>query len=175
MRVITCIKSRSVSPGKDQVLDLDSVNKLLLKNKPRSWSINSRESTPEVFSQDFPRDALQHWKNLAIHNQARLDSLSQTEDHRRTINSVQYWETEARHLDQVYWKIIQTRHAQRSAKAREDAKRVTSGVSKPNGGTDGPVSSRLRRKSTSPQAPQKSTKNTVQAVRRADKSPRKTP
>ncbi len=116
---------------------------LFLQKPPRSWSINSRESTPYVDRQDYA-GPLEHWKKLASYSRDLINSLYPSEDPRRSIDSVEYWRTEAEHLNQLYWILLEKKQKERAIEKQKSDMPVTSGVTKPKTGADGHISSRLR-------------------------------
>jgi hypothetical protein len=122
--------------------EYDVLVALLARKRPRDFRINSRESTPEVLA-GTPHGKLQHWKQLAFHNLNLLRTVDKTCDHRQSISDPQYWETEARHYLEEYWKTLQSKQISRSLH-RAPGTQWQSGIKKSTYAADGPISSRLR-------------------------------
>jgi len=52
------------------------------------------------YPENQPFDALAYWKALAGLNESLVRGLDASTDHRRSIDSAEYWEMEARHWTQ---------------------------------------------------------------------------
>ena len=145
MRTFEHRQSQSISPHHEHLPGVDAIEFLLNRKPQRDWSVESRDSTPNLNDQQQkPSSGLQYWKDLASHNASLIRAFSPSTDHRKSIASVEYWETEARHLDQKYWSILQKAQEQSSTKRRKHTKRKTSRVTKPGHSFSGHISSRLR-------------------------------
>ena len=135
----------SVSPAHDhQTLNLIALNHCLDQKTQRSWSVDTRDSTPDVQSQRILHSPLEHWKDLAIQNERRISSLDPSQNHRMTIPSVAYWKIQAEYLDKRYWTLIQEKRTEVPRKRTGRRTGATAKVTKQIGRSDGPISSRLR-------------------------------
>ena len=145
MRVIQQHDSYPTSPVHDRTLDLEDLDRLLVHKPQRGWSVDTRESTPEAFQSRHPHHGpLEYWKDLAAHNERQVRSLDTSQDHRMSISSVEYWRTEAEHLNQRYWSLVQQMQTKPSRKRRKRSNGATYKVKKQIHFADGPISSRLR-------------------------------
>lgn len=137
--------SLSVSPTHDhQTLDLIALNHFLDQKTQRRWSVDTRDSTPDVQSQRLLNSPLKHWKDLAIQNERRINSLDPSQDHRMSIPSVAYWKILAEYLDERYWSLIQEKRTKVPRKSKGRRNGATAKVTKQTGPSDEPISSRLR-------------------------------
>jgi hypothetical protein len=139
--------SQPCSPSSEHnpIPDLQVLTSLIDRKAQRKWQIDSRQSTPELFHPKTQSiDALAYWKALAGQNESLVRGLDASTDHRRSIDSAEYWEMEARHLIAVYWSIIQQR--QKGSRRPQTGCRHgrTTKAGKSTLATDGPISSRLR-------------------------------
>jgi hypothetical protein len=79
------------------ILDADALIRRLYQKKDQepTWTINSRESTPEYFYQPNGDEFLEFWKFCVLDYEDRLRKLNPRKDYRRSIQDVNYWKTEA--------------------------------------------------------------------------------
>ena len=116
-------------PPQREPFGFDAVTHLLnLKKGEPTWSIDTRESTAEIFYEDSPNDIIDFWRATALSYQAELRLIERSRDYRLLIQSASYWETEAKHLENECIRI----------------REMEDGHHQSSSGEDGPVSSRLR-------------------------------
>jgi hypothetical protein len=120
--------------------DVDDLALLLdgKKGEP-TWSINSRQSTAEYFHEENPNAHVNYWRDCAYSFTSQLYLFDRRKDYRKSIEIASYWEVEAKHLKQEFWKIQRLKHPEQ----------------KPESKGDGPVSSRLRSRETKVSASRK--------------------
>ena len=117
-----------------ELFDVDTFARLLeRKNGEPTWSINSRESTPQYFFEEQQNAQVDYWRDIALSYGRDLRILDRREDYRTSIQSASYWEVEATHLRNEYWKI----QGLGDCLPKPDSEQE-----------DGPVSSRLRSRET---------------------------
>ena len=97
--------------------------KLEEKKQEPTWSINSRESTPEVFYEPHPDSDLDYWKSIALRYGDALRNLDKETDHRKSIRAPLYWKTEADYMRKEFWAAKGRR--QRSIKNKNQHGSVT--------------------------------------------------
>lgn len=86
-------------------LDTERLIAKLEQAKQATWSINSRESTPEIFYEPNPDSDLNYWKSIALKYGSTLQTLDKGNDHRKSIRTTSYWKTEAEHLRREFWAL----------------------------------------------------------------------
>ena len=145
MRVLEHHDPYPTSPSHVRPLSLTNLDHLFFSKALRSYSVDSRESTPEVYNSQFTFSPLDHWKNLASHNERLIRSLGVDEDYRTSIPSPEYWRIQAEWLDTIYWKLREQRRTRVSSKSSKPDDRVDL--------SNCPVSSRLRSRHKRPFRP----------------------
>ncbi|KAK0106233.1 hypothetical protein ONS96_003876 [Cadophora gregata f. sp. sojae] len=115
----------------------DFVKLLQMKPSP-TWSIDSKESTPEIRPDIV--DETTHWRNACEFSRQRLLDIgitaAQVEAVRFTHNDPNYWKAESNLYDSEFWRVQQIRQSKIEQKKRPV----------PSSSADAPISSRLRRK-----------------------------
>lgn len=108
---------RSPSPHHPPIPDLEELNRLLSRKPERSYSPEYRgSSTPEVYHPDFLFKLLQpleYYKAKAIQITHRVRLLDPSTDHRRSIDSIEYWRTEYTHMIKEFFNITQRQNQER--------------------------------------------------------------
>lgn len=153
MRIVQATQaSRSTSPTlNDEPLNLELLHDHLINKPVRIWTINTRESTPEVdYTEIESRPPFEHWKHLASQTEISLHGLDREVDRNE---SEEYWRGKAQLLDEVYWKLVRLKTKAKPSKTLETSKRTMRKTTKMQE-TDSPISSRLRSRKGPGQAAQ---------------------
>ena len=115
------MKRHCSDPPQREPFGVDAVTHLLnLKKGEPTWSIDTRESTAEIFHEDSPNDIIDFWRATALSYQAQLRVMKGQKDHRLSIQSASYWETEAKHLKNECIRIRETEDDHQQPSSRED-------------------------------------------------------